>query len=316
MKNKGFVIASSSKHRSFFTSSSAFDKAQWLPLQEATVYYSADKAENAVKHLHKYGHFGASVVPLQEFDLDSEPSVDMQSNKGEMQAHHHGDVCPKCDHEPCTCPTVEDPDIFADSDDIIDFDKELDFEEKPLDDLDFENNSDEEFDDEFEDEVEPINGPFAVGMQQNELEPMTIPGAKKKLGESTIPVISYDDSVNVDNNVDIAGNHEDKIKVPAAIVADLSKMVDQYTQLADQYKDSTEDGSFYLTCAVAYEQLLDFLQSGTVESIKRAQIAMSSYMNPILSKIPANVQNYIYTGGKKPTLQQFYQDIKNKNKGS
>ena len=144
---------------------------------------------------------------------------------------------------------------------------------------------------------------------------MAIPGAKKRIGESAVPVISYKDPLVTDTSVDIAGNHEDKIKVPPAVIADLSKLVDEYTALAEKHKDNTEDGSFYLTCATAFEQLLDHLKTGTVESVKRAQIAMSSYMNPILSKIPANVQNFIYTGGKKPTLQQFYQEIKNK-KGS
>ncbi|TFH08901.1 MAG: hypothetical protein E4H14_05540 [Candidatus Thorarchaeota archaeon] len=79
-KNKtGYVITRSRSAGTYFTSSAAYDRPDWVQLTEATVYASPELAQSAAKHLWRNGAFAASVVPLQELvnmELELPPQED------------------------------------------------------------------------------------------------------------------------------------------------------------------------------------------------------------------------------------------------
>lgn len=119
-KHEGYVITRSKSLTEYFTSSTAYDRPQWVPLSEATVYSTPDIAQQAAKKLWINGSFAAKVQSLNELmgmDIDmgdeTEVPVDAAAPADDemiaaKQASVPGEedmqgVCPECDCEPCEC---------------------------------------------------------------------------------------------------------------------------------------------------------------------------------------------------------------------
>jgi hypothetical protein len=130
-----------------------------------------------------------------------------------------------------------------------------------------------------------------------------------------VPVIKYTDAANVTDKPDTdlttsgAMDHGEKVKVPAEVMSHLKTAISDFQKCAD-LSDSRDDakGSFCMTVVSAFEELRDLLEVGTVESVKQAQIKMTSWMNPITSHLPVSVQKFIFMGGRKPTLKDMFDD--------
>jgi hypothetical protein len=118
---QGYVITRSKSLAEYYTSSAAYDRPQWVALDEATVYASPDVAQQAVKKLWVNGSFAAKVQNLSELiDIDlempakEEPALDdlgADEADPEMVAAKQSDdpegdvqgMCPECDCDPCEC---------------------------------------------------------------------------------------------------------------------------------------------------------------------------------------------------------------------
>lgn len=103
--------------------------------------------------------------------------------------------------------------------------------------------------------------------------------------------------------------HEDKVKVPANVSKDLKAVIAEFEKTA-KFANTRDDAkaSFCMTVVEAFKQLLDYLDMGTVESIKLAQIHMTSLMSPITQHLPVSVTKFIVSGGRKPTLKDLFDD--------
>jgi len=104
--------------------------------------------------------------------------------------------------------------------------------------------------------------------------------------------------------------HAEKVKVPGEVMTSLKDAIDVFTRCAN-FNNGRDDieGSFCMTVVNALEELEANLDLGTVEGIKQAQIKMSSWMNPITTNIPELVRDYVYRGGRKPSLKDLF-DVK------
>lgn len=101
-----------------------------------------------------------------------------------------------------------------------------------------------------------------------------------------------------------------KIKMPSEVASDLKDAINTFQKAYDHSNGRDDDrASFCLTTLDCLKQLQDDLSAGTVESIKQAQINITSWMNPIVNNIPSSVRKFIYDGGKTPSLKNLF-DIK------
>lgn len=338
----GYIIAKNGLTKDFFTSSSAYDRPKWIGVNEATVYATAELADNAVKKLYKNGAYSAKVVSLKEMNLEIEPMDDEiegdelpvdgaaglgdeggdeldpegglgdegdEKDEDEMAAGEQQDVCPECEHDPCTCETEGD-DELSDDDLVIDdiegedefgdeFGDELDGE--GTDELDGEGNPDEEG----EQETDPRFDGRRLGMAQ--LSPM---GSPRRVGESAAPKV---DDMKVkdcgacaqDDNAMAKGNDE-KCKVPSDVTSELKAAISKYEKEAEFNKHDDARASFCLTAADAMKAIQTELAKGTVEGVKAANIKLTSYMSPITNNIPASVIKFVTSGGVKPSLKDMF----------
>ena len=118
MKQEGYVIARGKQSKEYFTSRSAYDRAEWVKLNEAATYETPEIAAQAARRLWRAGVFEATVVPLKEISLDMEmPSderspADKKSEEKGMVAQQQENpeelekekgVCPECNCDPCEC---------------------------------------------------------------------------------------------------------------------------------------------------------------------------------------------------------------------
>lgn len=100
---QGFVIARNKIKSEFFSTRGTYSRPAWIKLDEATVYYSADVAQNIVKKLYQNGNFAAKIVPLSELEIQLvAPSV---PNVGGM-ASTPEETCSMCSCDPCECATA------------------------------------------------------------------------------------------------------------------------------------------------------------------------------------------------------------------
>lgn len=106
------------------------------------------------------------------------------------------------------------------------------------------------------------------------------------------------------------GDFENKIKVPASIKNQLKEQIKiiekDLKTISVTNKEATQ---FYKDLRNAFEQLLNYLNEGTVNGIKNAQIFMSSLMGPMLHKIPDDVITFIAKGGKSKALKDYMNKI-------
>jgi hypothetical protein len=61
-----------------------------------------------------------------------------------------------------------------------------------------------------------------------------------------------------------------------------------------------------MTASEAMKTILAFLELGTVDGVKKAQISMTSMMSPIVNHLPPSVIKFISQGGKKSTLKDLF----------
>lgn len=76
MNKQGYLIGRSKTGGEYFTSSSAYDRPQWVALTEATIFPTADLAQAAAKKLWQYGVYSASPVQVMEALSELEDDLD------------------------------------------------------------------------------------------------------------------------------------------------------------------------------------------------------------------------------------------------
>lgn len=360
----GYVIAQNNLIKGFFTSSSAYDRPQWRPVTEATVYVTAELADNAMKKLLRNGAYQSRIVPLSELykEVDIEPrnqqiqaqglprdgvlgtepgmeagDVDTEDHPSdEMDAEYTGEVCPECDHEPCTC---EHSDEDLDDEDLA----SSEYDDGDDDTFNFKlggtADSDNGGPDENEQEADPRFDGRRLGMSQ--ISPM---GAPRKMGameSATMPNKPQVDGKPTENKTtaanqntkfdtlkfndpaqlgkeenELTAGHDDKVKIPANVTSELKDTIAKFDRQAELSKTSDDAGaSFCMTVADALRILQQDLSAGTVHGVKMAQIHMSSYMSPITSTIPVAVLKFINGGGQKLSLKDLFNAKRDEKKG-
>lgn len=148
-KKTGYVITRAASLKEYFTSSASYDRPQWVPLSEASVYVSPELAQQAAKKLWLKGSFAAKIQSIQELldiEMDMAAKEPLPGEEGKKQdpemiaAKQSGEtgdelegVCPECDCEPCEC----DDEALADGEptDQIPTDATQSFDALPSDEL-------------------------------------------------------------------------------------------------------------------------------------------------------------------------------------
>lgn len=344
MTKSGFLISRSKANREFFTAASAYDRPQWKPLKEATVYPTADLAQNAVVKLFKNGCYEARLVPVAEaitFEFpngeevttphtgkksvlptgnqypDEEHTLDPgsveQDGSGEMTADDNDEVCPICGHSPCTCGEHEDQD---------DIDTEQQFDDRIRDrraghaELEPGEHDILGYRESQESKSCVVENAFTMPAKpQADAQPSENKTTAKDY-KSGVEKIKFSQPAMTDDAVDFGGDEQsEKVSVPSEVITDLKAKIAEYEKVAEM-SNMRDDAraSFALTAAEAMKTLLADIEESTVESIKRAQINMSSWMSPITNNVPASVQKFVYRGGKKPTLHDLFAEKRSSKK--
>ncbi len=323
MKTQGYVVARNHARKEFFTSKSAYDRPQWLPVLEATVYPTPEMAQQAAIKLGARGNFGARIVELSEAislnTLDdaargvmppgdvslsvTEPDgtdvtdefagdesgmeVDIQPDgEGgtEMVAQDQQQPCETCQHDPCTC---EDPD-----------DSEAEVDQMVDDQVLGDESSDAELQGagQLDDLAAELDGRPRMESAQPTAQPIKYKDPATKADKPATDLTTY-----------TAMNHEEKATVPAEVMSDLKRAISDFQSCADLSTGRDDaKGSFCMTVVGAFEELQDILEQGTVQAVKMAQVKVTSWMNPITMHLPVSVQKFIHNGGRKPSLKDMF----------
>ena len=132
-----------------------------------------------------------------------------------------------------------------------------------------------------------------------------------------IDKVKFKNPAMTDAPVDFGGdNHDVRVKVPSEVVSELKAKIAEFAKEAE-FSNTRDDAkaSFLMTASEAMNTILAYLELGTVEGVKKAQISMTSMMSPIVNHIPPSVIKFISQGGKKSTLKDLF-DAKSSEKKS
>ncbi len=325
--NQGFLIARTKRADTFFTSTSSYDRPQWLLINEATVYPSAEIAQQAVNKLWKNGSYSASVVPLSE-EMQMDPI-----KPDELADEQFPEERPE---DQMQAGTIEDtPDEISLDDDEV---ESLDNDDVPEDDIGerFGSDLDREHSDRFPEENEqsflsPLEQTVHKGQRPT-------PSKISKFGESAYPTshknqseakpsenkttaadlpkpstVKFKQTVGTPSDVNF-GTELDRLdnpnKTPDNIITLLKNGIKEFNTAAD-YNNGKDDAqaSMALTIASAMEDILADLQQGTIEGLKQAQIRITTYWNGITTNFPPEVIDYLYKSGRQPmNLKNVFYD--------
>lgn len=326
MKQTGYIIENLLDKTKYFTSTSSYDRPAWVKKEQASVYETADSAERAMKKMIKYGVNSIRMVNLVELappmrnrhpedlpvgqelpptdiaptDLPPEvgqelPPVDAEAApEDEMVAGHQEEVCPECGHEPCTCEAGEHQ-----LGDEIDVDA-----------LDLPPEENEEI----VNRTSSLQPGHTVSYKGQEFVVVADAGnGTMQIAQPNDPKkvtsVHVNELLPVHESADVADDCCTKIEVPSAAKSELSAVITKYEKEAKDY-DGRDDAraSFAMTVVSAASEIAELLSTGTVESVKQAQVRFSTFMSPITALFPASTIKFINSGGRKPTLKDFFND--------
>ena len=331
---QGYVIAKSKLQKEFFTATSAYDRPRWTPITEATVYVTAELADRALKKLIKNGQYqvmisemNLSMSPIEPMgdapmgavgdeELPPEDGADLPPEEGDLEgeggegededamvAGSEEEVCPECEHSPCTC---EDSGDLGDED--LDDDTLVD-----VDDAGIEGEGDIS-----DEELESLLGGDESGEGSDELGSADLEGEdfprRGGLGEAAdaskqrVDTLKFKDPAqDTTDKSQFTDTNCEKVRVPAGLMSELNAVVADFDKQA-KFSQTSDIGraSYAMTVADACRDIADLLKVGTVESVKMANVRLSSYMNAITQHIPASVIKFIYSGGQKPSLKDMF----------
>ncbi len=109
----------------------------------------------------------------------------------------------------------------------------------------------------------------------------------------------------------LMANDTTKIKVPAKILSELKRVIDETKAEAVKAKPRDFDRSFYYEdTAEALQIVHDFLSQKTVEGLKEAQIYVHRMANVSRLLIPDAVWKFIISGGTPRSLKSYVNDVK------
>jgi hypothetical protein len=351
MNKTGYVIARSKNVKEYFTAASSFDKPTWTSLEEATVYYSPERAESAALKLQNYGFYGAKVLPLTE---EMEVTFGKQAGCEDEERTAVPPIFTAGQHVMWKGKSykVVVPDGKADFVGI-----EVDGKVKMVPQGELQSSTSSENEERafsrarfftgqkvnYQDEIYNVvqdsgTGNVIIIKDAPNAQPLNVKSAALTLvseqmqgrerhselvwrGEAPkVDEIQFKDPVGTEEkpetDLDYSGAypHGNNVKVPQEIKNELKNAIEVFKRCADfnNTRDDTK-ASFCMTVHAAMTELYDYLEIGTVEAIKMAQIKLSSFMNPITSNIPEKVRDFIYRGGRKPSLKDLF-DFKRSEK--
>lgn len=335
MTKQGYLIAKNNLTEAFFTSTSAYDRPQWVAAEKATCYLTVELAESALKKLLRNGSYSAKVLPTSEaISLEmpdeeqqelppadpNQPPIDGEEGQNEVDGEAEDDmVAQDQSGDPDAPPEGDgnpgDAEIEAEVDQLLgnETDPEVAADAEADDEVGSEDaagveNADPDFD------LRPAGGEELPVDGEEDLDAEELPVRESTmLGMTQIKPLAVS---NPASEEPLAGEQEEKVKVPADAMRELRAVKAEYERQA-KFSSTRDDthATFALTVAGAMEELIDLLSQGTVGGVKSAQIKLSSLMSPILHLVPDSAVKFIHSGGRKPTLKDLF-DLKRFDKKS
>lgn len=336
----GYVIAQNKSAKNFFTSTSSYDRPNWISVTEATIYPTAEIAQAAITKLWKNGSYSACLKPISE-------ALPMNPNKpDELAGQGNGDEQYYDDQngdlkDQMKAGTLDDenPDeISLDDDEVETLDGEqVGDEEDQFGEDDF-GNEEDQFDEFGNNGIDRENSSRFSEPEENEqsfLSPLERALSRGKrptqhnIREAAIPKThkSQSDAPSSDNKTIATDLPKPKIvqfkqtltdpadakfgddieplynpnATPAKITKALKDSIKEFQAAAD-YNNGKDDAqaSHAFTIASALQDILTDLEQGTKEGLKQAQIRITTYWNGITSHFPPEVIDYLYKSGRQP----------------
>lgn len=342
MKKDGYLIAKNSIAKTYFTSSSSYDRAVFVEAAKATNYLTVEMAQSALKKLLNNGIYTARIVPLSEafqFELPAdqdapagdinreqgdqselppnEGNEDEDENEDEMMAQDQSgdpDAPPVGDGNPGDeaiesevdqlLGNESDPDIAASVDQ-----EQLDVDPESGDSVMAATPSDGAEREQFGDPS--VSDEFS-DEDEDEDAPDLLGGVKESmLGMTQIPTMAVSNPASEPHaDSPVSQALSDKVKVPADLMSSLGAVKAEYERQA-KYAGTNDDArSFAMTVVGSMEELMTLMKQGDVAGIKAAQLKLTSFMSPIMHLVPDPVVKFLAMGGRKPTLKDLYNRFK------
>lgn len=274
----------------YFSSAGSYDRPKWVPLAEATRYVASDFASKAHTHLIRNMFLNTSIVSEATEQAaqmvaakqaePKTPNYDLTSDTEESREEEQVNVMVNDDLG------IEEPEEPEEAMPVDDPMNANDYPDQP--------NEEEQLVDTTIDD-----GASEVDLTISESDQ---PKAKEiELKDTTKPL------------EDLVPGENEGVQVPDAII----RALDHTAKEADIIADTTgamEKQQFAIALAGNARILAELLRKKTVDSIRDAQIKLTSLDNRLFYRLPRLATDFIMSGGKKQTVSDLFTTLRKDNK--
>lgn len=148
-----------------------------------------------------------------------------------------------------------------------------------------------------------------VSFEDEKEDPVNVVGQADGQWANMFKLKPVEAPTQLDQRGDASMNeYTDKVVVPSQVKTAMQDVINTFVTEAKKlegYQTSADTYELYNNTAKAFQTIQDKLNTGTIQSIKEAQLFASSLMGPMFHKIPSVVWNFLASGGQKRSLKDF-----------
>jgi len=147
-------------------------------------------------------------------------------------------------------------------------------------------------------------------------DPINVVGQGEKQWANSLDMkeVEYPTSQLDDKGAQSMDDEVNKVKVPKSILKSLKGAAkafeDDAEKVASTGHSAQEKKQHMIDTAAAFNELLGFLEGGTIMDIKKAQIYVSSLMGPMVHSLPDGIWDFISKGGQSRSLKDYMNKVK------
>jgi hypothetical protein len=158
------------------------------------------------------------------------------------------------------------------------------------------------------DKDRPVN--VSNGSSNDEQYMDDLPATKKEAPEQTRTMNQQDNSPQDKSGDDLANSFKTPNHIKKAIKDVIADMKKEAKTEAKRNQGRAKDAEWlYNDTANAFEEILAFLDAGTLYDFKLAQTKAQSLMGPMYHKIPTKVWKFLANGGEPRSLKSYMSEV-------
>jgi len=167
--------------------------------------------------------------------------------------------------------------------------------------------------DSFEDSKRPVNVSDGTSNDEQYMDAKAVQNLKKEAPEQTRTMDQQDNSPQDKSGDDLSNSFKTPAHIKKALKGAIADFRKEAALEAKRNQGHAKEAEWlYNDSANAFEEILTFLDAGTLYDFKLAQTKAQTLMGPMYHKIPTEVWKFLANGGESRSLKSYMTEVPKK----